>query len=249
MNMANICNLFIVRLFKQKRYKYPILDTGDDMYKEYYARFGISVKKRQDGTPKYKITNRKKLEMAYNRAWDTRNFEIERYWQRTAYFWGFIVIIFGGYISIITKNNDDGYIIKNLSFNLIALGLIFTIGWFLVIVGSKTWQLNWESHIDMLERFISGPLYRTVYYRGRFFYSVSKINEVLSVCVFFVWLSLFIEYLLDYKLSISLKNVDWNVSITVLLIVLMSIIMIFGYPLSVYKSEKGKFFDRYKHEK
>ena len=246
--MAKIRTSFAVRLFFQKRYKYPIIDSKNDINKEYYAKFGITVKKRQDGTSKYKITNRKKLEMAYNRAWDTRNFEIERYWQRTAYFWGFIVLIFGGYISIITRNNNNGYINEYLSLYLIALGIVFTIGWFLVIIGSKTWQQNWESHIDMLENFISGPLYKTVNYRGRCFYSVSKINEILSVCVFLIWLGLFIEYLLGYKPSISPKNIDWNVSITFLLVVLASIIMLFGYPVSNYKSEKKKFFDRRNHE-
>jgi len=244
--MVKIRNLCVIRLFIQKRYKYPIIDSKNDINKKYYARFGITVKKRQNGTHKYKITNRKKLETAYNRAWETRNFEIERYWQRTAYFWGFIVLIFGGYISIITRSNDNGYINTYLSFYLIALGLLFSIGWLLVIIGSKTWQQNWESHIDMLESFISGPLYRTVYYRGRYFYSVSKINEILSVCVILVWLVLFLEYILDYKLS--LKSIDWNISITVLLVVLMSVIMIFGYPLSEYKSEKNRFFDRYEHE-
>jgi len=246
--MGKIRNLFLVRLFIQKRYKYPIIDSKNDINKKYYARFGITVKKRQNGTHKYKITNRKKLEMAYNRAWETRNFEIERYWQRTAYFWGFIVLIFGGYISIITRSNDNGYINTYLSFYLIALGLLFSIGWLLVIIGSKTWQQNWENHIDMLESFISGPLYRTVYYRGRCFYSVSKINEILSGCVFLVWLGLFIEYLSSYKFSISPKNIDWNVTITFLLVVLASIILFFGYPVSDYKSEKKKFFDRRDHE-
>jgi len=99
-----------------------------------------------------------------------------------------------------------------------------------------------------LENFISGPLYKTVYYRGRCFYSVSKINEILSVCVFIIWLGLFLEYLFDFKPTISPKNIDWNVSITFLLVVLASIIMILGYPVNNYKSEKKRFFNRWEHE-
>lgn len=38
----------------------------------------------------------------------------------------------------------------------------------------------------MLEDIISGPVYKTVYY-GKPFYSVSKVNELLSIVIVAVW--------------------------------------------------------------
>lgn len=61
---------------------------------------------------------------------------------------------------------------------LISLGLIFSVAWTLAISGSKHWQENWEKHIDILEDYITGPLYKTIYY-SKLFYSVSKVNKSL----------------------------------------------------------------------
>ena len=57
---------------------------------------------------------------------------------------------------------------------LISLGLIFSVAWILVISGSKHWQENWGKHLDILEDYIAGPLYKTIYY-SKLFYSVSSI--------------------------------------------------------------------------
>jgi sensor histidine kinase YesM len=80
---------------------------------------------------------------------------------------------------------------------MILLGGIFSVAWLLVICGSIQWQNNWEAHIDKLENKITGPLYKTVYYKGRCYYSVSKISKTLAWVVIAVWCILLIRYVLD----------------------------------------------------
>ena len=157
-------------------------------HKKYNEKFGIN--------PKNNDLHKK----AFKKAWEIRNFEIDKFWQRSLYFWGFISLIFTGYIIIITSDTKDIVEKMHIDLYMILLGCIFSVGWFLVIRGSKRWQDNWEEHIDKLEDKITGPLYKTIYYKGKKFYSVSKINEILALVVIAVWLLLFARYIYDnYK--------------------------------------------------
>ncbi|MCM3904811.1 MAG: hypothetical protein ND866_24200 [Pyrinomonadaceae bacterium] len=51
-----------------------------------------------------------KAERAFNKAWETRNFEIELYWKRATYFWAFIASAFVGYFGLV---NADVYRLEN----------------------------------------------------------------------------------------------------------------------------------------
>jgi hypothetical protein len=124
--------------------QYRIID--DDEYDKY---FGIDTK------------NDKKRKAALKRAWENRDFEIDKFWTRSAYFWGFIALIFGAYIGVTTEKYASQTETMHLDLYLILLGGIFSLAWLLVIKGSKRWQENWEAHIDKLEDGITGPLYKT----------------------------------------------------------------------------------------
>ena len=62
--------------------------------------------------------------------------------------------------------------------------------------GSKYWQENWEKHVDYLENYSSGKLYKYVK-SGQginrkdmldpYPYSVSKINSLLGLYIFAIW--------------------------------------------------------------
>ena len=131
-------------------------------------------------------------------ALDIRKFEIELYWKRATYFWGFIAAAFAGY-AITYKTVSDHEPWLNLLFS--SLGLIFSWAWFLVNRGSKFWQQNWEGHVDLLEDITLGPLYKTLAIdvdqkcflvaAGRF--SVSKINQLLSFFVTLIWIILYFQ--------------------------------------------------------
>lgn len=236
-NIRNQLQQFISYFYK-KRYEYTIL--ADD---EYYQRFGIE----KDETGKFivKDENKEKLKFAYEKAWENRNFEIDKFWTRAAYFWGFIVLIFGGYLTVITNDKIKGVAANFLDLYLLSLGFLFSLAWFLVIRGSKCWQENWENHIDWLENFVSGPIYKTVFYKQNRFYSVSKLNEVMSVVVIIVWLAL-LSQTYSSRYDLSFNNIDYTPTITLVITGLFTSIMLFGYCLTdIYlKKDKG-FIDRW----
>lgn len=139
-------------------------------------------------------------------ATDIRKFEIELYWKRATYFWAFIGAAFAGY-ALTYKTSSDHEPWLSLLFS--SLGLVFSFAWYLVNRGSKFWQNNWERHVDLLEDMTLGPLYKTIatdissknplIAPGAF--SVTKINQVLSVFVTLVWGTLFLKSLLPISLD------------------------------------------------
>lgn len=138
---------------------------------------------------------------ALHYASDIRKFEIELYWKRATYFWGFIAAAFAGY-ALTYKNGAEHEPWLTLIFS--AVGLIFSFSWYLVNRGSKFWQQNWERHVDLLEDMTLGPLYKIVaepFNKNRNFltapgqFSVSKINQMLSVFVSLIWFILYIKAL------------------------------------------------------
>lgn len=125
---------------------------------------------------------------ALETALKTRKLEIELYWKRANYFWLFNAAIFAG--MLFTKAHDTYY---NMFFAS-NLGLVFSLGWFLVNKGSKYWQANWEHHVDALENSSIGTLYKMTktpsagcWVTNEGLYSVSKLNQIISLYVTFVW--------------------------------------------------------------
>ncbi len=142
------------------------------------------------------------VEAALMRAQENRTFEIELYWKKAAYFWAFIGAAFAGYIAVQSRDPVGA---TDLSVILACLGLVFSFAWYCVNRGSEKWQENWEKHVDMLEDYVTGPLYKTVLTRdeprefrhrissvltGPAPLSVSKINQLISFYVFMVWVFL-----------------------------------------------------------
>jgi hypothetical protein len=142
------------------------------------------------------IDDKIKKQLALDRAWKNRDFEIDKYWSRATYFWAFIAATFTGYLVLANTNNashNSSLELQDLQFVISSLGLIFSFAWCLVNIGSKKWQENWEKHIDLLEDDITGPIYKTVLNEKG--YSVSKINLLVSEFVFIIWIILWFRSL------------------------------------------------------
>lgn len=151
-----------------------------------------------------------KGQAAFSQALDIRKFEIELYWTRAAYFWAFITVALAGFGAVLTL--DDQQRRADLSVFLSCIGFFVSFCWYCANRGSKQWQENWENHVDLLEDAVTGPLYKVVIVRpekdaveldgnsadawlirhltGPFPFSVSKINQIISVYVTLVWLML-----------------------------------------------------------
>ena len=186
--------------------KYTRIEKDED----YFWRFGVKI----NGS-KYNIYDEKKLEKAYEKAWENRNYEIDKFWSRSLYFWGFIAATFVAYTAIITSENAK--IIQNsyLDICVIVLGIIFSYAWCRVIQGSKRWQENWEKHIDYLENFVSGPIYKTVYYQKTRHFSVSRISEYTAWTVLGFWILVFCQSMISHMCP-EYKICDWVITLIIL---------------------------------
>ncbi|PLX51156.1 MAG: hypothetical protein C0613_00695 [Desulfobulbaceae bacterium] len=174
---------------------------------EYKARFEEPQPLRTKDDQKEADTRAGRA-LAY--ALDIRKFEIELYWKRATYFWAFIAAAFAGYALTYQSAEHEPW----LSMLFSALGLVFSFAWYLVNRGSKFWQSNWERHVDLLEDITLGPLYKIVAVTednsagslltspGQF--SVSKVNQILSLFVASVWLLLFVRSLLPISINLPI---------------------------------------------
>lgn len=125
-------------------------------------------------------------EKALGRAYQLRTFEIEHYWKRATYFWGFQVAIFAAFGFLWNEGAPSGW--NPITLALSGLGVLTAFANSLSARGSKFWQQNWESHIDMLEDDIEGRLHKTVWLgHGKVSFSVSRINQALSDCFVGFW--------------------------------------------------------------
>jgi hypothetical protein len=112
--------------------------------------------------------DKQKIELALERAWHNRDFEIDKYWSRATYFWAFIAATFAGYVAVMTSDKIKPDFQNELAFVIICMGVVFSVYWLMVNIGSKKWQENWEKHIDMLEDSVTGPIYKTVWNKRAF---------------------------------------------------------------------------------
>lgn len=92
---------------------------------------------------------------------------------------------------------------------LALCGIVFSVGWFLANKGSKYWQENWEDHIGLLVSKYYGPIFKMLRNPERGLIngspiSVSKINQIISGFVAFVWGALLVFSILGI----------WGVNIT-----------------------------------
>ena len=182
------------------------------------------------------------LKEAYKNALDTRKFEIDLYWKRATYFWAFIAAIFIATYSMlnssdksfITISDPDGILKKMIVILIALLGYVFSIGWYFVNRGSKVWQENWEMHISILENSINGPLFKTLATPNLYFwkliddypFSVSKVNQILSLCVVIFWIIL-INSLIIFFCEICVENCCHILSVLLTSIILFIIGIIF----------------------
>jgi hypothetical protein len=178
-----------------------------------------------------------KRQLALEHALDIRKFEIQLYWTRATYFWTFIAAALGAFGAVQTV--DDKAVLTDLSVFLSCIGAVLSFAWYCANRGSKQWQENWENHVDLLEDDVTGPLYKVVLTRpkkkkvenegmketvkrwggqgadlvtGPASFSVSKINQLISLYLTAVWISLLFYALPPISPSVD-PNWDYLVAI------------------------------------
>ena len=136
----------------------------------------------------------KKVEKALDRVHDIRKFEIDFYWRRSTYFWGFQVVIFAGLAALLSAEKENIFFLLMLAY----AGLLTAWAWFFVNKGSKYWKENWEKHIDSLEGHKEIAKLHKVTFGNNEVYSVSKINLTVSKAFIAVWFFVLAYILLKF---------------------------------------------------
>ena len=206
---------------------------------------------KEDYIKEYK---KEKLEKALEIALDTRKFEIGLYWKRTGYFVLFIGAVFIGYYKIMqTAESSIGKYQKEwLLLLLAALGFLLSLLWYMANRGSKFWQENWEAHIEELSTHLGIPIFGIIKSRkhsiynvmGQYPFSVSKVNQMVSLFITISWVLVFIKEVLSFlslKIDLSfLKGIPfWIFIIVGLLIILLVIFQCRGFAAKTPKKRKN----------
>ena len=191
------------------------------------------------------LLDNEKAEAAFEKAWATRNFEIELYWKRANYFWAFIASTFVGYFALINSDNyrkPDPLNHVEVYF-IICIGFVLACAWFLINLGSKVWQRNWEAHIDLLEDDFTGPLYKSV--QSKVTYSVTKINEIVSFSFIILWCLLGAKYFIDNNLlNFLVYRINWFVVVASTAACLALVSMLVGHGRGRFSAKKIKMYRR-----
>lgn len=184
----------------------------------------------------------KRARAAFDKAWETRNFEIDLYWRRTNYFWAFQIPVFGAYFALVTSHSKTLPVI--IVYLVCCIGIITSLAWKLINVGSKDWQRHWENHIDHLEDNFTGPLYKTVSKIRT--YSVSKINELVSLFFLIIWIVLAVFYLTDNELlCFSFKSkIAWKEFIITIAALFVIWQMLYQHGIGMFQDRTIQFYRR-----
>ena len=181
-----------------------------------------------------KSDNSLTLEKLLERAYDIRKFEIELYWKRASYFWGFLIATFTAYFII----SDSTRFASKSKFELlvVCIGFIFSLSWYLVNRGSLFWQYNWERMIEGIEESLEVnyykvnliPKYKSYHLFSAHPYSLGRINIMVSFFVCIIWLTLIMFYFFYPTNTLDLsKPLDFGKLTIVILTTIFTLILLY----------------------
>jgi hypothetical protein len=95
----------------------------DEIYKEEYLNLFIKGKTKDE------------IKLLFEKVWDSKMKEIDRYLSRSTYAWAFQVASFAGYFSVISSK---GYIDNpQVLYIVVCIGVITSFAWVFINQGSK----------------------------------------------------------------------------------------------------------------
>ena len=156
-------------------------------------------------------------------AADTRKFEIERFWQRSLFFWGFITAAVVAY-GAATKSPQ----LQSLA---ACYGFLCSLAWSLQNRGSKYWHESWEKKVEHVQCAVLGtnlfsnkePIKRPGWLEAKR-YSSSKLVMALSDITCVAWLGL-IYFALEIDTASSLDEAK---CVTVAVTLGAAYVLVFG---------------------
>jgi hypothetical protein len=167
---------------------------------------------------------------AFKYAVAVRELEIKLFWQRSLFFWGFVAASFAGFLNA----GENGVAKVAIS----AVGLVASVGWALVNLGSKWWQGNWEIKVEKHEKTVVGCLFRDRTAPTRFDtniplrrYSVSEVAFYISIFISLIWLLILLYevYMIYSKIQFDCTQFSIAVLMAITAIVFCVIMERFTY--------------------
>lgn len=185
-----------------------------------------------------------------------RDKEIDRFWTRGLYFWGFIAASFGAYMAVFNAalaNDCKGgkvpisleailsmsFTAKAALFVLSFICFVFCLSWLYVHKGSKFWQQNWEAHLCCIEKDYRGKIYKTwldtkngndfskcPFKIKAYDFSVSKISLLCSMLLSFCSFGLVLFHFVILIISFFAGKINFVDSNCIKIIVIMIIVLL-----------------------
>ena len=148
------------------------------------------------GDPEAQLIDDRKFLMlmkAYETAVETRKLEIQLFWSRSLFFWGFIASALIAYASLRRYSSDISVVIA-------GFGFVCSVAWSLGNRGGKFWQESWEIKVERIEPSITGKMFslpETGYSHKNFWligrrFSVSKPAIALSDYSIILWFAIIV---------------------------------------------------------
>lgn len=137
------------------------------------------------------------LKEAYDKAHQIRQYEVGLYWQRNTYYWtmlSVLLVTFGFCFSHYIDEKKNIWLYS--SFALSTLGFMLSFLFLALCRTGSFWQKNWENHIEILEPFFSGNLYKTVFTQSGARFSIGLLNE-LTICIIIICWLFFCVFVFD----------------------------------------------------
>lgn len=169
--------------------------------------------------------DQKRLILEYAEA--ARQFEIERFWQRSTFFWALIGAAFVAYGVLYEKKGEPLILIS-------GFGVVASLSWTLQNRGSKYWQEAWEQKIESVELSVLGAhlfsnrehVFRNGLW-GASEYSVSKLAIAISDFAVSIWISLLIIAVIA---SSSSSYLIFGGVVSLVIVIFAAALLIYSHP-------------------
>jgi hypothetical protein len=162
-------------------------------------------------------------------ASEIRKFEIERFWGRSLFFWGFIASAFVAYAY--TYKSQPEAQLEFVRLVIAGFGFVASFAWTLQNRGSKYWQEAWEQKVESVEAAVLGtnlfsnrePMLPKGFF-GAADFSVSRLAIVFSDFTVVVWGLLALQVAFS---SSSPSEANWLLICFLAMIVAVVLVMLF----------------------
>lgn len=217
--------------FKDVRCEQVLIPDDERLEARYRERHGLPLLTAFYATRDGGVGNSEAIMKAFDIAHENRKLEIQLFWQRSLFFWGFVAAALFGYVGALNEHS-------HLTVIFALFGLVCSIVWSQGNRGSKYWQEYWEKKVNFYQHHATGnifydrkptnPSFWQVFEGRRI--SVSKLTMALSDFTVFLWLLLCVGALVD---PVILKNQQGRIAPILLLATL-------GYCLYFLRKSKSE---------